>query len=90
MLGSGFTGDWGELSPPSDRGAPPKPYAIIRSDSSVIRLFFFWTRYSSWFVHFVCWSAGLSAGQGSGEQGADPHPGSQCSIHPGLTILIPE
>lgn len=73
MLGTGFMGDWGELSPHTNLGASPKPYAIMRSDSSLIRLFFFWTRYSSWFVHRVCWSAGLSAGQGNGERGADPH-----------------
>lgn len=73
MLGTGLAGDWGELSPHTDQGAFPKPHAIMRSDSSVIRLFFFCTRYSSWFVHCVCWSATLSAEQGNGQWGADPH-----------------
>lgn len=28
-------------------------YAIMRSDSSETRLFFFWTRDSNWFIHWV-------------------------------------
>lgn len=42
----------------------PQIYVIMRSDSSNIRLFFFCTRYSNWFIHCVFWSAGLSARQG--------------------------
>ena len=54
---------------------PPKPYAIMRSDSSDIRLLFFWTRYSSWFIHCVCWSAGVPAGRRGGVSRAQTPPG---------------
>lgn len=78
MLGSGGCG---ELSPPCQPGSIlPKPYAIMRSDSSDIRLFFFWTRYSSWFIHCVFWSAGVPVGQGGCEWGADPI---------GMVVVVP-
>lgn len=74
MLGSGARVNQAP-TPPME--PPPRPYAIIRSDSSDIRLFFFWTRYSSWFIHFVFWSAGLPVGwRGVCEWGTDRPPAS--------------
>lgn len=41
----GYGGGSGVSRAPAPPGEHcPKPYAIMRSDSSVIRLFFFWTR----------------------------------------------